>query len=72
MVPPHIFGLRPDRPSASRIDIAEDLQVHVVADGKVIAEVRQIQTARVVVTELRHQQTARVLVRVREETKRDR
>ena len=42
LIPPNIFRLRPYRPCAAGVDIACNLQIHIVIDGKVITQPAQV------------------------------
>ena len=71
MVTPYVFRLRTDCPCSAGVDVARQLKVYVIAYGKVISAVTQVESARVVIAETGHDDTARVCVREREETERD-
>ena len=71
MIPPYIFRPGSYRPCSFRIDIAGQLQIHVVTQREIVSEIAQIQASTVVVAEGRHDDTGRVGVGEGEETERD-
>ena len=59
-------------PGALGIDLTDQFQVHLVADGEIVATVTQIETAIGLITVGRHDQTAGITLRKGEETVRHR
>ena len=55
-------------PRALRVDLAEQLQVHLVANGKVVATVTQVESAGTLIAVGRHDEAAGVALGEREET----
>ena len=66
-----VIRLGTDTPGALRIDLADEFQVHLVADGEVIAAVAQIEATLHLVTVGRHDQTAGITLSKGEEAVRN-
>ena len=63
---PVVAGRR-NAPRPLGVDLPQELQVPLVADGEIIAAVAQIEPAVVLITVVRHDESARIFLRKREE-----